>query len=87
MKQIMCSVFDSASITFSRPFCVAARGQAIRTFSDEVNRVDPGNELNRHPDDFSLHVVGEFDDNTGCLYPQDAECLIRGKDCVTPRKE
>jgi hypothetical protein len=44
---------------------VPSVGVAIRSFSDEVNRKDPENQLHNHPDDFDLYELGEFDDNTG----------------------
>ena len=44
---------------------VPSTGVAIRSFSDEVNRSDPENQLFNHADDFDLFEFGEFDDNTG----------------------
>lgn len=59
------SVRDSALNAFGRPVFVAATGAGIRSFADEVNRVDAQNEMNKHPGDFELFELGTFDDSTG----------------------
>lgn len=82
MNLLIVSVRDGASGAFGRPFFVVARGQAIRSFQDEVNRVDPNNDLNKHPEDFDLFCLGSFDDNAGHISPQQPELLIRGKDAL-----
>ena len=65
MKLVLCSVKDRAADAFGRPMFVPSVGVAIRSFSDEVNRPDPENQLHNHPDDFDLFEFGDFDDNTG----------------------
>ena len=65
MKLILCSVYDRAADAYARPMFVPSTGVAIRSFSDEVNRSDPENQLFNHADDFDLFEFGEFDDNTG----------------------
>ena len=42
-----------------------ATGAAIRAFSDAVN--DPQTVLSRHPGDYVLYQVGEFNDSDGTL--------------------
>jgi len=86
MKQLVVSVHDSASGVFGRPFYVVARGQAIRSFSDEVQRVAPDNELNKHPSDFTLYELAEFDDVSGQFSDSAPQVLIRGKDCVISKE-
>ena len=80
MKLILCSVKDRASDAYGRPMFVPSSGVAIRSFSDEVNRSEPDNQLFNHPDDFDLYEFGEFDDNTGLfnLYDQ-PKLLTLGK--------
>jgi hypothetical protein len=65
MKLVLCAVKDRAAEAYARPMFVPSTGVAIRSFSDEVNRSDPDNQLHNHPDDFDLFEFGEFDDNTG----------------------
>jgi len=59
------AVHDRAAQGYARPVFVAALGQAIRSFQDELNRQDPNNEMNRHPDDFDLFHLGTYNDSTG----------------------
>lgn len=77
------SVFDSASGVFARPFPVVAIGQAVRDFTDEVNRVADDNPLHKHPEDYALHLIGDFDDNAGTVATAaDGGVIVRGKDVV-----
>lgn len=57
------SVFDNKAEAFARPFFVNTTGAAVRAFSDEANRAD--SDLCKHPQDFGLFELGEFDDATG----------------------
>lgn len=81
MQYVVCSVFDYAMGTYGRPLFVVAKGQAVRSFTDEVNREHEANEMYRHPDDFWLFHVGSFDDQTGRLLPlSEPELLVKGSD-------
>lgn len=62
---IIVAVYDRQLQTYMRPFVAQTAGQAIRSFSDEVNR--QGSELNQHPEDYTLHRVGVWDETTGEL--------------------
>lgn len=85
MNVLIVSVRDGASGAFGRPFFVTARGQAIRSFQDEVNRQAADNDLNKHPEDFDLYLLGAFDDNAGQITGHQPELLIRGKDCYAQK--
>lgn len=65
MDYIVVSVFDQGIAAFGRPAFVRSRGEALRSFQDEVNRTAPDNLLNVHPGDFQLFVVAEFNDGNG----------------------
>jgi hypothetical protein len=67
MKLTLCSVKDRAADAFGRPMFVRSIGEAIRSFSDEINRAADDNQLFNHSDDFDLFELGEFDDNTGLI--------------------
>jgi len=61
----MFSIFDEKASVFSQPFYSAHNGTALRSFSDLVN--EPNNNVSKHPEDFKLYYLGDFDDNSGGL--------------------
>lgn len=79
--KVVCAVFDTAVQSFGQPFFVVHRGAAIRSFQDEVNRKADDNSLYQHPEDYNLHQLAEFDEETG-EFKEASELLIRGKDAV-----
>jgi hypothetical protein len=83
MRRLVVAVRDRASDTFGQPFYVVARGQAIRSFSDEINRVAQDNPLNAHPDDFDLYELGTYEDSTGMFETGVPVMVAVGKDLVT----
>jgi len=83
MLQFIVSVKDRAAEVFNRPFFVPHRNVAVRDFTDEINRAAADNPLNKHPDDFDLYLLGQFDDSNGAFIREGAATvLVRGKDVV-----
>jgi hypothetical protein len=83
MLQYIVSVKDRAAEVFNRPFFVPHRNVAVRDFTDEINRASSDNPLNKHPDDFDLYLLGQFDDTVGSFIREGAPTvLVRGKDVV-----
>jgi hypothetical protein len=78
MIQIICAVKDRAADAFGRPLFVPSIGLAVRSFSDEVNRSDPENQMFNHSDDFDLYEIGVYDDNTGIIqcHPQPRQLAL-----------
>lgn len=64
---IACAVFDAKADCFNRPFFVPTSGLAVRSFTDEVNRRDNSNPMFVHPNDFSLWIVGSYEEHSGLL--------------------
>lgn len=67
----ICSVYDSASATFGRPFFVPTVSFATRAVLDELRAAD--SPLAKHPEDYILYLLGDFDDATGifdCIGPE-----------------
>jgi len=80
MKLVIVAVKDRAAETYGRPMFVPAIGVALRSFSDEINRNDPNNQLYNHPDDFDLYDLGTFDDSTAEFeIKNNPDLLILGK--------
>lgn len=69
MKTKAYSIYDVKSLTYSSPFYAPTHGAAIRIVQDAAN--DMNNQLGRHPADFVLYCVGEFDDQSAMLWKLD----------------
>jgi len=60
---------------------VQQTGIATRSFADEVNRPATDNVLFAHPEDFELHLIGTFDEESGEVESvRPTRCLVRGQD-------
>jgi len=62
MKLQIVVMYDSKTEAYGAPNFVVNIGSAVRGFTDEINREAPDNLLYRHPGDFSLYHLGEYDD-------------------------
>lgn len=82
MKCFVYSVFDRASKIYDRPWIARSELEAQRAFTDEANR--DGTPLNNHPDDYTLFLVGYWDDNTGELVPQVPTKVCNGAEVQVP---
>lgn len=67
MKTKGFSVFDLKADVYGVPFFMPSVGVARRTFFDLVK--DQSTTISKHPEDFALFHVGEFDDNVGVFVP------------------
>lgn len=67
MKYLLVSIKDRAIEAFQPLGNCRAQGEAIRTFKDIL--ADTSSPHGRHPDDYDLYLVGEFDDQTGYIEP------------------
>lgn len=76
MDWIVCGVFDTGISAFGRPFFVRGKGEALRTFQDEVNREAVDNPLFNHSGDFRLFSLATFDDATGKFAMPDSPELV-----------
>lgn len=72
-------VLDKAVGAYLRPFYVRARGEAFRSFSEACN--DKNSEFYKHPDDYVLYYLGQYDDNTGLFDCGEAERCISSREC------
>lgn len=70
------AVYDSAVKSYMAPFFVQTEGQAVRSFSDTVNAVPP-TMLGKHPEQFTLFHLGDFDDATGAIEYTMATAICR----------
>lgn len=74
MKLQIISIRDSKAAAWMNPLFFQTKAQAIRAFGDAIN--DPQGEFIKHPDDYALYYLGEFDPQDGTLTPVPApDCL------------
>lgn len=57
------SVYDKAAGAFLQPFFAPTSGLAIRSVADAVS--DTAHQFNRHAGDYTLFILGEFNDADG----------------------
>lgn len=77
------SVFDSKLATFGRPWFQMTDAAALREFADAVNDgSNPNNQWHSHPEDFSLYLVGQFDDQQGELIPCAPSSLVTASSLI-----
>lgn len=62
MILVIVAVHDAAAGLFGVPSFVTSVGGAVRSFGDQVN--DPTTQFGKHPEDYTLHEVGTYNDNT-----------------------
>lgn len=63
----MYSIFDSKAEVYLPPFYQKTHGESIRTVTESVTNSD--SMLSKHPGDFTLYYLGDFDDETGLVAP------------------
>lgn len=67
MKVQVFAVFDNKVGTYAQPFFSMNLASGKRAFTDACS--DINTMLHKHPEDFTLFYLGEFDDQTGFLDP------------------
>nr|UXQ88150.1 MAG: nonstructural protein [Microvirus sp.] len=65
MKHNIFAVYDSKGQSYTTPFFDHAPGRALRTFADCCN--DDGHQFGKHPSDYTLFDLGQYDDETGTI--------------------
>ncbi len=82
MKHKLFVIHDSKAQAFLQPWFLQTEGMAMRAFADCVN--DPENNFGRHPEDYNLFIIGEWDDQTGHATTYPPEALGNGITFITP---
>ncbi|AJK28272.1 putative nonstructural protein [Eel River basin pequenovirus] len=62
MMLVICTVFDQKADAYLPPFFLPNEQMAQRAFMDSVG--DTNHAFCAHPEDYTLHLVGRFDDAT-----------------------
>jgi Phage ORF5 protein len=77
------AIRDRAIDTYSVPSFVPNVGAAVRGFGDEIKRPhtdERPNQLNLHPEDFDMFLMGTYDDQSGLFDSQVPKQIAIGKD-------
>ncbi len=62
MKHSVFTIYDSKVDAFLPPFYMQTKPAAIRAITDTMN--DPSHQFAKHPEDYTLFYLGQFDDGT-----------------------
>lgn len=65
MRLVACSIRDAAAEAWLTPMFFQSKGQAVRSFTDAVNSQE--GDFGKHPEDYTLFAIGEFDPDSGTL--------------------
>lgn len=79
------AVHDSKVNAFSQPFFLRTQAEAMRGWIEVVN--EPSTQFNKHPEDFNLFLLGDFDEDTGLITPLSAPQAIASAISVIKPKE
>ena len=63
MIMSICAIYDSKAEAYLTPMYFQSTAQALRSFRDACN--DDGSEFAKHPEDYTLFKLGEWDPRTG----------------------
>jgi len=85
MKLNAYTIYDVASGTYMRPFYSEADGQAIRGFKDISQ--DAEHEVGKHPEDYTLYRIGDFNTTTGKMTGEELEKLATGLEMVAESRQ
>lgn len=78
--QSIFSVRDTVAEFFMPPFFARTKGEALRSFSQAVN--DEKHQIAMHPEQYELHYMGMFNDQTGEISPVEPESIGSGADFI-----
>ncbi len=70
------SIYDSKAESYTPPFFQHQEAMAVRTFSDCCN--DPGHTFGKHPEDYTLFDLGQYDDTTGFITQDKITSVVSG---------
>lgn len=86
MKSKMVSMYDEKALCYQVPYFMPTIQAAIRSFGDLCN--DKNSYVSKHPADYVLYLVGEYDDETGVTENKiPVQFLCRGSEFKEVKKE
>jgi len=73
MKVAIYSILDNVSGAYGQPQVSQNDGTASRSIKDLMQRDE---NIRNHANDYALYRIGEFDDNTGTIVPEEKPQLV-----------
>lgn len=67
MNRKIFSVYDAKADSFGQPMFVVNEAVMFRMMKDEVLRGGADNLVAKHPQDFAVYLIGEFNDESGMI--------------------
>lgn len=85
MQTELFAVYDNKAQAFASPFVMQNRAMAIRAFKFAVNdkTTDPG----KYPEDFSLFILGTFNDADASITTVPQTCIAYGLALVDAQEQ
>lgn len=84
MKPIY-AIKDRAINGFNEPFVQPSEQHMLRLMRDEVNSDPSKSSIAKHPDDYDIYQLGEYDQESGNITAYQAPAMIaRCKDLLNP---
>lgn len=80
MRLMVFSIFDAASQAYARPFYEQTKALAIRSFREACNTKDSA--LYKYSTDFSLVLLGSFDDGGAVFETHAPERVISASELI-----
>lgn len=74
MKMLAFAVYDSKAQYYEKPMFARSKGEMLRVFGDVANNKE--HPVGAHPEDYSLFLVGEYDQTSGVLTNVPKEVVI-----------
>lgn len=74
MKLNIYAIYDSKIEAYMQPFFMRTKGEALRAWEELAN--DSKSNISKHPADFTLFEIGEYDDQTGAVKANEARVNI-----------
>lgn len=74
------AIKDLQADVFTRPFIFIEDGAAKRALMHAVSGAD--NAMSDNPDDYNLYYLGEYDDRTGIIIPDDPKRIWTGAEAL-----
>lgn len=83
MKLNVFAVYDEKGQVYANPWYFAHKGEAVRHFQDVC--ADPQSRISKHLSDFSLYLLGSYDDAAGKFSSLSApEFILKAVDFKPP---